>query len=296
MTRTAFHPNLTATALAALLLVLACVSLTAAAPGDQNSAPDSPHLQQAQRQLNDVLEAPAFQRWQRRQKRSETTGQNQGLVPDAWWQWVSDQRQAFFDWLDGFFPSGQRSGGTAGPGGTGMTLAGALEILAWGVLIVVALFLLTLLFRMVMSLGGRREPTPVSRQRLREAMESGQALAADSPRWLDEADQLAAEQDLRRSFRALYLAMLSGLHRAELIDFRPNRTNWTYVRQFRGQNDHRQRLAQLTEQFDAIWYGRQSPHHPAMQQARAQVRALVGDTTESDVSAADPPRAEGGPH
>jgi hypothetical protein len=109
-------------------------------------------------------------------------------------------------------------------------------------------------------------------------MESGEALAAESSQWLGEADQLAQEQDLRRAYRALYLALLSGLHRQQAIDFRPNRTNWRYVQQFRGHESQRQRLSQLTRRFDQIWYGHRDPEPAAMQQAKAKVQALLGQS------------------
>jgi hypothetical protein len=150
-------------------------------------------------------------------------------------------------------------------------------VFGWALLIGVGLFVVGVVIRLVIAFKPRGEQAAPSRQRLREAMDSGEALAAASPEWLAEADQLTEEADLRRSFRALYLALLSGLHRAERIDFRRNRTNWTYVRQFRGEGDQRQRLSQLTEQFDAIWYGRQSPEQASMQRAKQQVRTLLGE-------------------
>jgi hypothetical protein len=254
-----------------VLSVLSVISGAGAAPTPQPSPSDE--VQRAQQQLQRVLEQPAFEQWQRRQARAEG-GQDDALVPDAWRQWVLDTRDTIFDWVESLF-SGQQPQTNPGAGPGSFSFATVLETLAWILIGILVLFVLGVIVRLLAGARAAPKETPVTRQRLKDAMDAGEALAADSGQWLSEAEQLADEADLRRSYRALYLAMLSGLHRAGAIDFRPNRTNWMYVRQFRGQGEQRDRLSQLTRQFDAVWYGRQNPKPDAIQQARQQVEALL---------------------
>jgi len=261
--------------LAIRVIALVCILLPTFTPG-QAMADTREQPTRARKQLEQVLEQPAFRQWRRRANRAAET--DSPLLPDSWQHWIEDTARRTRDWIGDWFDDGS-SQPSANPGassGGGIGLASMLEVLGWTLLAAVTIFVLVALIRLFVSFSPKRSEPAVTRQRLHEAMASGEALAAESPQWLAEADQLAAEQDLRRAYRALYLALLSGLHHSRLIDFRPNRTNWMYVRQYRGDVTQRHRLAQLTEQFDAVWYGRRRPEPQAMEQARQQVRQLLG--------------------
>jgi hypothetical protein len=67
---------------------------------------------------------------------------------------------------------------------------------------------------------------------------------------------MAARGDFRGALRAIYLAVLSALHRRGAIEYDPTRSNWDYVRAFRGGLEELPSFRDLTRRFDFAWYGR----------------------------------------
>jgi len=289
----------------AVFVLALCVFVTNAGASTGGASKTNPPLDatstssEARRQIEQVLDAPAFQQWRRRDHRSRGEGDG-SLLPQSLSDWLEQTQQSITDWLEatfeGLFDDGSNaSGGGSPPGGStgspsgpagGVSLVGGLELMGWAVLALAVGFIIAMGVWLAMRRRPKKDEPGVTRQRLHDALAQGEALAADSPEWLNEADTLARKDDLRRSYRALYLALLSGLHREGMIDFRPNRTNWMYVRQFRGHEASRQRLARLTEQFDAVWYGRRHPDRAAMDRARQQVQQLLSEPLESQSEAA----------
>jgi hypothetical protein len=203
-------------------------------------------------------------------------------LPDVEWkgadgltQWLKHALRPIRDFLKWIFSS--RSGGPSMPTVNSGALSSMLKFLAWAVVGVVAIFLAILLIRTV-----RAGPTQttianvLSREQVQAAMESGDALALGTGQWLDESRRLAAEQDFRAVYRALYLALLSGLHRAGKIEHDRNRTNWTYVRHYHGPAPERDQFSDLTELFDRVWYGRKQAEGSSLEQLRLNVETLVG--------------------
>ena len=84
------------------------------------------------------------------------------------------------------------------------------------------------------------------------------ALDHTPDEWQALAAQWSACGDYRTAMRTLYLALLVSLHRSRLIDYHQAHTNWVYVRRFRGDDECRGTLRQLTRAFDDVWYGGQS--------------------------------------
>lgn len=180
----------------------------------------------------------------------------------------------FFDWLfrSRRNPALSRGGGWAGMGGV-------LKTIGWTVLALAVLFIVVLIVRIVsQSSGGASSAVVLSRRQVREALEAGDALAMGSAQWLDEARRLAAEQNFRAVYRAMYLALLSGLHSAGKIEHSRNRTNWTYVQQYRGSSDERLTFGELTDLFDHVWYGREEAAAAGtdLDQLRRKVATLTG--------------------
>jgi hypothetical protein len=133
------------------------------------------------------------------------------------------------------------------------------------------------------SRGGRpRAAAVVSRAAVRQALADGAALALDGGQWLEEADALARAGDFRLAWRALYLGLLSGLHGRGAIHYRRNRTNWTYVRDFRGGEGERASFRDLTGLFDEVWYGFKLPSDAAgrMPALRDEVARLIAAGAE----------------
>jgi len=263
------------TRLALLTAALLCLAADAA-PG-AGMAPRDPR-----RHVREILRRPLYRRWQRRERRSESSGE----APE-WWrafkekldEWAAD----FGRWLDrNFGGSGRtRDRDNKQGGGSGffssISLGAVLKFLGWAAVIALVVFLAIILYRHLAETRGARAGARVlSREQTRQALESGEALALESPQWLAEAERLAGEHDFRAVYRALYLALLSGLHAANKIDFRRNRTNWTYVERFRGSSDDRGLFASLTLLFDRVWYGLKQAEGTTLQGVRQTVKRLLG--------------------
>ena len=69
--------------------------------------------------------------------------------------------------------------------------------------------------------------------------------------------------------------MLSHLHGAGKIDFRKNRTNWSYVSRFKGSDEQRRLFRGLTALFDDVWYGLKPPRGVNIDTVKDQVAQLM---------------------
>jgi len=256
----------------------------------ENSAATASSPQSAQsphQQLDEVLQDPLFQRWEARQLRGQGPDEASKLESSdslkRFRTWLEDTTDSFFDWL---FRNRQSSTSTSGSGGSGIAIGPILKTLGWviGILaVILVIHLLLTWIRAQRRITNRGTPT---HQSLRAALETGTALAAAPDQWLNHAQDLAASgddhQDLRLAFRALYLALLSGLHEQGRIRFRKQRTNWVYVQQFQGPPKAMHSFGQLTEWFDTTWYGHQSPEASVFKQVRGKVDQLLkgGDPSQ----------------
>ena len=90
------------------------------------------------------------------------------------------------------------------------------------------------------------------------------------------------QYEFRAVYRALYLALLSGLHAANKIDFRKTRTNWTYVRGYRGPEPEKVTFTSLTALFDRVWYGEQPAAQSSIPEVRRRVAWLLAKESPSE--------------
>jgi len=246
--------------------------------------PDDPHAQ-----LQNILAKPIYQRWTLRQLRGHEekhTGDSwvdqdsyfvsmlkeiKRSLKEAWkgfWNWVGRQ-------LRGITPPNFSTPGD--------TFFEVIKLIAWVVAGCLILFLIYLIWRVAKEGHFSRGKSRIlSREQIDHAMQSGEALAMQSTDWLAEADRQATGGNYRAVYRALYLALLSGLHEIKHIQFRRNRTNWTYVNRFKGPEHHRGTFAGLTGLFDDVWYGLKEPDKSrnSLAQVRRQVQQLVGGRSD----------------
>ena len=195
-------------------------------------------------------------------------------IPSGFKQSLRNIGHAISDFLDWIFKS--RTNSSSSRFAVSPSLPTILRIVFWlvigGALIFVAIFL-------VRIIGKTQIAIPVanilSRRQVHQAMESGDALALDSKQWMDEAGRWAAEQNFRATYRALYLALLSGLHTLGKIEHSRNRTNWAYVQQYLGPTGERAMFADLTQLFDHVWYGHKSAVGSDLEQLRNHVALLT---------------------
>jgi len=265
------------------LLCLLCVrgvslSAGAAQPPADSGGTGRPAAQDPNETLERILDQPLYQRWRLRRERQQADAVRAGLVKSVqemvahWWRKLADFLNRLLRWMR---PSPRPRGGGWGLASVG-GLAGLLEYLAWLVIAGLAVFLAVLGFRYVWGRRPARQGARIlSREQVGKALQQGEALALDEEEWLAEADRLAAQGNFRAVYRALYLALLSGLHDARKIDFRRNRTNWVYVRRYRGPEEERGAFADLTELFDRAWYGLKPPAGASLAELRSTVDSLI---------------------
>jgi hypothetical protein len=227
----------------------------------------------AHAKLDEILHQPEFTAWRLRQD---------GKLPDLdnpyserWAEMIKKPFRAVRNFWKWMFPG--KSSTPFSPGAlSGDGLSIILKMIAWALVAAVVIFLGIVLVRVLGSTPQNMTIANVlSREQVLAAMESGDALALGSTQWMDEARRLAGEQDFRAVYRALYLALLSGLHSAGKIEHNRNRTNWVYVLHYRGPANERDRFSELTELFDRVWYGRKPAEGSNLEQLRLDVDRLT---------------------
>ena len=258
--------NSTTLALPFILLMAATIN---AASGADSAAPD-PH-----EQLGQILQQPAYQQW--KQQQSAEIPYLDVRVSGTWSDRLGHDWDVFTDWLASLFRgTPRRAPSHPVASGFGSSLPGMLKVIAIVVIVVAVVLLFVVLFRSI-KVRPPQGPTAkiLSREQLHEALQSGDALALGSVEWMDEARRLAMEQNFRAVYRALYLALLSGLHTAGKIEHSRNRTNWFYVSQYRGPASERTTFSHLTDLFDRVWYGRLVAVNGNLDEIRQQIAELT---------------------
>jgi len=151
-------------------------------------------------------------------------------------------------------------GPARGPGGEGMLpalpLAG-LGQMAW--LVLAGLLGAAVVVALVLYLKQRRARPPIAVKTEKAAL-SLEALLAQTDRPVGEglwrqADDLARAGHWLEAVRALYLAVLAHLHRADLIRYAQTRTNGEYLDQLRQREELHAPFEGLTSLFELKYYG-----------------------------------------
>lgn len=154
------------------------------------------------------------------------------------------------------------------------------DVLKWvaiGLAVILVLVLLAQLVRFFLERGqnssARAASGPTEAPPL-EASATENALDHTVDEWELFAREWLGRGDVRQAVRALYLATLVHLHRERQIEYDRAFTNWTYVRQFRGEADRKSILQRLTQVFDEIWYGERPCEEPQYRDFEQGARAL----------------------
>ncbi len=224
-----------------------------------------PTPEQARKELAEVLRRPEFEEvagspelkrfWEEMRSKAASLAENSRSP--GWFQWVKDSFRRFSNWwkqswrrfgnwLRRVFRSPNRSRSQFGD------LPTFTMLLPYALMVI---FIFALLFLVYFIVRHRQS----AREERAEASAAGgameDALTRSPDEWRSVAIHWAHEGNFRDGIRALYLAMLSHLHRARRIDYHRARTNWAYVRGFRGHSEERDIFTELTYAFDEKWYG-----------------------------------------
>lgn len=234
---------------------------------------DHPH-----RQLRQILAQPPFQQWRLREQRRITR------VKNPLWDSISRQWDRLMKWLGHYFHPHKQTALHGHRSAAGLSFANVLEILATVVGIALAAGIVLVLFRW-QALGKTAAATAdglLSREKIKQAMEQGDALAMASDSWMRAARQFHGDGDFRAMYRAMYLSLLAGLHETGKIRFRRNYTNWHYVRDFHGDKPRRALFESLTDLFDHVWYGRKLYPNINPDVLREQISTLIVPHEQQD--------------
>ena len=248
------------------LAVAAPPSCFAAMPVQQHPAAANPHVR-----LNRILLEPPFQQWHLRERQAAQKA-------NPLWKAMGDQWNRFLKWLSKFFhPHHHKALHQRNNPATGFSFMNLLEIIG----VILAAALVAGIVMVLMRWRGLMNAVPesagglLSRDKLQQAMEQGNALAMASDAWMQAAGQFGGEGDFRSMYRAMYLALLAGLHESGKIRFRRNWTNWRYVRDFRGDPAQRTVFGSLTDLFDHVWYGNKQYPGINSDKLRDQIGGLI---------------------
>lgn len=131
-----------------------------------------------------------------------------------------------------------------------------LEPIVYGIVLILSAYILVLLLRALMDRTrvGKAVRGAVTAAPLQASLTEN-ALDHQPEQWREFAEEWRRRGEDRDALRSIYLALLSALHRRRSIRYDRTLTNWTYVREFKGDEIQREALAHLTRSFDEVWYG-----------------------------------------
>lgn len=240
----------------AALILLACASALAQAlpaSAQQSQAPETPDS--AASEVEDSADQAVRDRLSRILDQREFRD-----FADQDSHTVHDLLERLFKWLDGLDPDRDRKS----------------ERASWKLPPVSPWLLMALCAAGLGAIAWYLRATRALTQASAESTAIVQAPGAQEPiSLLDEAARLAALGDARGALRALYLATLSALDRARLIEYEPSKTNWQYTRSL-PRGELRQTFAAFTDIFDRTWYGHEPASHGDYEQCRALADRICG--------------------
>lgn len=147
-------------------------------------------------------------------------------------------------------------------------------------LVVAAIVLATLLFRLLIR--SRRKPAPIPAHvvvPVQPDVDDMETLASDLPEdeWMRLAQDFAASGDHTRALRAYYLACLAHLHEADFLRISNSKSNAAYIREVKRRAHRSPELVHefrnLVHCFDKAWYG----EYPVAQHDLERSASSVGN-------------------
>lgn len=226
--------------------------------------------------LDSILAKPEYNRWKGMVHHPDVDAPNRSPVMPSWLERTLD---AIYDWWRNLGKDSEREPRNPGSGvtydsGVSTGLFSVIGLVILGIALSFLIFAIIMYLRDKSRGTSRKEDAP--RVGIAKALEDGNALAYDKTEWQRQAELYLAGGDIRLAFRSLFLGLLSGLHEQRRIVFARNRTNWHYVRHFRGGADERRDFAEMTDLFDRVWYGLVPVLDPVgLEEMNSRVSALL---------------------
>lgn len=252
-----------------LLMTVACGALGAAE-------------EEANGDLERILAKPEYTRWRNTLNDGSEAAPDTGAATPTWLDGLLLRLER---WLSEWIKGRKKEPEKVDPSSWEYTSGGAwssrlFTLLGYVLLAVAAVFLVIALGAYIRDRlrNAGKKPVAAAPVSIAKALEDGDALAYDKAEWSKQADFMLGEGDIRLAFRSLYLGLLSGLHEQGRIVFAQTRTNWHYVRSFRGAGEARRVFAEMTDVFDRVWYGLlPAVDEDGLQAMRGKVGALLAE-------------------
>jgi hypothetical protein len=154
---------------------------------------------------------------------------------------------------------GERKGGRKGPGLVAPAPGGGFGVFGW--LLLLGLALVVLVVGGFLFFSSRQAQPRAAETKKGEAAPDMpvQPQERSAAEWWRQADEMAARGEYLEAVRAVYLAVLSLLHRQQLLRYEPTRTNGEYVRMVKLAPEAPPPVVRpfegLTDLFELKWYG-----------------------------------------
>jgi hypothetical protein len=150
------------------------------------------------------------------------------------------------------------------------------QLVAWLLAIAAAGLVVWLVVRMLLaSAAERRARAAAMLGTPPQDAGDDDALARTPGEWRRSAADLLDGGRRREAMRALYLALLSGLHHAGAIDYDRTRTNTAYVGDVKPGHAARPQFVVLTRRFDETWYGNREPSDEDLAAATSEADGVL---------------------
>ncbi|MBI3185194.1 MAG: DUF4129 domain-containing protein [Myxococcales bacterium] len=246
----------------------------------------------ARERAKSILARPEFRPTPEKVEELEEPKEPEAPAEPGWWaslkKWWDDLWGSIGDWLRKLFKSKRSSPREVEPT---IPIGGGLAAANLLVVLLVAAVVVALAYLLIRSRRGRSaevdgaELTGIEEAKL--TTDPMSALSRPPEGWAHLADELAARGDFREAVRSLYLALLSRLHRSGSIDYDPAKSNWDYLRGFRGRSEWVPPFRELTRRFDFTYYGNLGADLDGYHSFRSLTRPLLApDPDERGAEAA----------
>jgi len=176
--------------------------------------------------------------------------------------WITEKLNAFREWLEKRRRKNTRSESRSYGGGNVSGWMDFFSGLGRIMLYVAVIFLASIIVYLIYRLVTEHKKTESVRDpsiRAVRIMHGVNVLESSDDEWAKRANEYMKAGNLREAIRALYISILVRLHRARLISFEQEKTNWEYVQSIPEETPLRGIFSKLTNFFDLIWYGQHEP-------------------------------------
>ena len=173
-------------------------------------------------------------------EQAEQTNELSALL-DKVFEYLSDMKNNFFDWLESIFPKLDIQASGFGDN--------IINFVSWGLIVLFLIVLLIVLVKLVENYRKKEKEELISLINI----ETGKL---DSHSWIDLARNTAAKAQYREACRAVYMALIFNLDENGVIKYDNAKTNLEYLQVVKTNTELYTPLKQVVTVFEYLWYGK----------------------------------------